>query len=76
MAKIFDGIENIVIYLDDVLIFGQNEVEHDETLKLVLNRIRSHNLSLNIGKCEFSTNKVSFLGHIIENGESNPIKIG
>jgi len=34
--KVFGGIENVFIYLDDILIFGNTEAQHDCALKQVL----------------------------------------
>lgn len=72
MSKVFEGIENVLIYLDDVLVFGRTKEDHDDTLRRVLQTVREHNLSLNIKKCSFSTTVADFLGHLIENGEVRP----
>ena len=72
MADIFKGIRNIVVYLDDVLIFGKDKDEHDKTLESVLQCVKDHNLSLNMRKCEFEKRSTVFLGHLIEDGAVRP----
>ena len=37
---IFEGIENIKIYIDDLIVYGDTKEKHDETLKKVLDRAR------------------------------------
>ncbi|GAN11862.1 hypothetical protein MAM1_1148d11480, partial [Mucor ambiguus] len=55
----------LVVYLDDVLIFSQSQSQHEEHVRLVLQKLQDANLSLKLEKCEFSVSTVSFLGFII-----------
>ena len=72
MREIFGDLQGVSIYLDDLLIHAKDKKQHDEILKAVLGRIRAHNLSLNLKKCSFYQESVSFLGHRISNGEISP----
>ena len=54
-----------VIYLDDILIYSADLAQHEADMKAVLERLRQHRLYTKLQKCEFSTNKVEFLGFII-----------
>jgi hypothetical protein len=58
----------VVVFIDDILIFSKNEEEHDEHLRLVLQKLRANQLYAKISKCEFWLKEVSFLGHIISEG--------
>jgi hypothetical protein len=55
----------VVVFIDDILIYSQNEEEHEEHLKMVLQRLWEHQLYAKLSKCEFWISKVLFLGHII-----------
>src|SRR5688500_17733761 len=55
----------VVVFIDGILIYSQNEEEHEEHLKMVLQRLREHQLYAKLSKCEFWINEVMFLGHII-----------
>jgi hypothetical protein len=55
----------VVVFIDDILIFSQSEEEHVNHLKMVLQRLREHQLYAKLSKCEFWINEVLFLGHII-----------
>jgi hypothetical protein len=56
------------VFIDDILIYSKNEEEHEEHLRLVLQKLREHELYANFSKCEFWLKEVDFLGHIITNG--------
>jgi hypothetical protein len=55
----------VVVFIDDILIYSQNEEEHEEHLKMVLHRLREHQLYAKLSKCEFWISEVLILGHII-----------
>ena len=58
----------MVVFIADILIYSKNEEEHEEHLRLVLQKLREHQLYTKLSKCEFWLRKVSFLGHVISNG--------
>jgi hypothetical protein len=58
----------MVVFIDDILILSKNEEEHDEHLRLVLQKLRENQLYTKLNKCEFWLKEVSFLGHIIFEG--------
>nr|XP_043068709.1 uncharacterized protein K02A2.6-like [Drosophila bipectinata] len=68
---------NVMNYIDDVIIFGASEEEHDKTVKEVCNTFKESGVLLNDQKCIWKTNKLKFLGHIIsdEGIEVDPDKI-
>jgi hypothetical protein len=55
----------VMVFIDDILIYSQSEEEHVDHLKMVLQRLREHQLYAKLSKCEFWINEVVFLGHII-----------
>jgi hypothetical protein len=55
----------MVVFIDDILIYSENEEEHAEHLKIVLSRLREHQLYAKFSKCEFWLKKVPFLGHVL-----------
>jgi hypothetical protein len=52
-------------YLDDILIFSDNESEHEKHVKQVVDRLRSAGLQADIKKCEFGVKRTKYLGFII-----------
>jgi hypothetical protein len=57
----------VMVFIDDILIYSMNEEEHEEHFRLVLQKLREHELYAKFSKCEFWLKEVSFLGHIITN---------
>ncbi|WVZ90038.1 LOW QUALITY PROTEIN: hypothetical protein U9M48_036371 [Paspalum notatum var. saurae] len=59
----------VVVFIDDILIYSKTEAEHEEHLRLVLQRLREHKLYAKFSKCEFWIDEVRFLGHVVSKGE-------
>ena len=55
----------IVVFIDDILIYSKTKKEHVEHLRIVLTRLRDHQLYAKFSKCEFWLDKVHFLGHVL-----------
>jgi hypothetical protein len=55
----------VVVFIDDILIYSQNEQKHEEHLRKVLQRLQDCHLYAKLSKCEFWISEVLFLGHII-----------
>jgi hypothetical protein len=43
----------VVVFIDDILIYSQSEEEHADHLRMVLQRLREHQLYAKLSKCEF-----------------------
>jgi hypothetical protein len=58
----------VVVFIDDILIYFKSESDHEEHLRLVLQKLRDNQFYAKFSKCEFWIDEVPFLGHIISNG--------
>lgn len=67
----------VLVYLDDLIIFGKSLEEHEERLLKVLDRLREVNLKISLDKCRFCQTKVKYVGHIVsdEGVEVDPAKV-
>lgn len=63
IEQILADCNNVVNYIDDILIFGATEQEHDASLQKVLKTLQSRGVLLNDSKCVFKVPEVEFLGH-------------
>ena len=72
MSQILSGQEGTLCHIDDVLIYGSTQQEHDERLHSALAQIQSADLTLNAKKCEFNKSEIKFLGHIISKDGISP----
>ena len=64
MSKILIDTEGVVCHMDDVLIHGNTRQQHDDRVRVVLQKLKAAGLTLN-EKCEFGKTTMTFLGHII-----------
>ena len=55
----------VVVFVDDILIYSQSKVEHEDHLRIVLQLLRDHQLYAKFSKCEFWLIEVGFLGHVV-----------
>lgn len=64
-------------YMDDILIYSENLIDHQKHVRAVLQRLRDHGLQVDVSKCSFETTSVTYLGLIIStNGISmDPKKV-
>ena len=64
------GLEGVICYLDDILVVTKGRVEdHNVLVERVMNRLDEEGWALKLSKCEFSVNKLVWLGYKIdENG--------
>jgi hypothetical protein len=79
MNKVFMEYLNrfVVIFIDDIMIYSKNDSDHEEHLRLVLQKLRDNQLYAKFSKCEFWLDEVPFLGHIISKGgiSVDPVKV-
>jgi hypothetical protein len=55
----------VVVFIDDILVFSKNKEEHEEHLRLLLEKLREHKLYAKFRKCEFWLMELAFLGHVL-----------
>ena len=67
MNNVLTGLQGIrcLVYLDDIVIFGETLEEHNSKLRDVFDRLRQHTLKLQPDKCEFLREELTYLGHIV-----------
>lgn len=53
------------VYIDDVLIFSDNEEEHMQHISLVFNALHKANMKISDEKSHFFKQSIEFLGHVI-----------
>jgi transposase InsO family protein len=64
MDHLFSG-QPCEIIVDDILVWGTTEKEHDIRLLKVLDRAREINLKLKLKKFQFKVKEISYVGHLL-----------
>ena len=72
MSEVLQGLDGVVCLIDDILIYGKTQAEHDKRLTAVLLKIAEAGITLNEEKCEFSQSQVKFLGQIVDSNGIHP----
>ena len=67
MEKVLEGLQwqSALVYLDDILVYGNTFQEELERLVEVLTRLRRANLKLSPKKCTLFQHEVQYLGHLV-----------
>ncbi|XP_061127111.1 uncharacterized protein LOC133147011 [Syngnathus typhle] len=67
----------VIVYLDDLIVFGKTLEEHEQRLLKVINRLEEAGLKLSLDKCQFCRPQVNYVGHIVsEHGiATDPAKV-
>ena len=52
-------------YLDDIIIFSKNEVEHLKHIEIIFQKLKAAGLKLKESKCDFFKREIHYLGHLI-----------
>ena len=66
MIQVLKGLPGVKCLVDDILVVGRNQAEHDERLRAVLDRLVQEGITLNLEKCLFSVSRLEYLGQIID----------
>ena len=66
ISCLLDGLKGVLWHMDDALIHGLTQQEHDQRLTATLQQLESVGVTLNMSKCKFGVDHVKFLGHIID----------
>lgn len=64
MDSIF-RLPNVFVYMDDLLVFSQDEVQHEQHLNKVFELLQQNGLTVNKDKCKFFKEEISFLSYQI-----------
>jgi len=72
MEQILAGIDGVLIYLDDILVFAATQEEHDRRLDLVRSALDKYGVTLNDKKCLVSVSELTFLGHEVSSSGIRP----
>ena len=65
MNKVLNGLKFAMMYLDDIIIFSENELQHLEHLETIFSRLKEAGLKMKLSKCNFFKSEIHYLGHLI-----------
>ena len=67
MDVVLTGLRGIsfFVYMDDIVLYAKNLEDHKVKFNELCSRLRKANLRVQVNKCEFLRQEVTYLGHII-----------
>ena len=73
MNKVLKGLKFAMMYLDDIIIFSQDELQHLEHLEIVFSCLWEAGLKMKHSKCDFFKSEIHYLGHLISPEGISPL---
>ena len=71
--KIIGGLEGCQRYIDNVIVYGDSWDQHFCRVRNLLERLRMASLTVNLVKSEFGHAYVTYLGHVVGQGQVRPV---
>ena len=67
--SVTSGIDGCDAYIDDAIIYSDTWEEHLSTIRQFYDRLSDAKLTINLSKSEFACATVTFLGHVVGQGQ-------
>ena len=74
METVLQGLEGVFIYLDDLLVWGEDHQQHRERVEALLQRLHKNNLAIAKAKCRFAKTSLTFLGFVVDKDGVKPME--
>lgn len=65
IENILQGIPGVAVFLDDIRIAGKDMEQHLNRLELVLKKLSEHNIRINLDKCAFLKDQITYCGYVM-----------
>eukprot|EP00794_Sanderia_malayensis_P019767 gene19767-biopygen16415 len=72
LTQVLQGLKGVINIADDILVFAPTKEEHNKALHACLQRLREHNLKLNLSKSKFQKRNLEFFGFIFSDKGKQP----
>ena len=72
MVEEFRDLEGVDVIVDDLIVWGVDDDDHDRHLETLLERVEKSGLKLNREKCKFGLDSVSYVGHVLSQDGLKP----
>ena len=72
MSEMVQDLDGVLCLMDDVLVYGRTECEHDDRLNKVLQTMQRAGMTLNKDKCQFLQDNIMFLRQLNDKNGIRP----
>ncbi len=63
---IISGVDGVVAYQNDVIVFATGQMTHNQRLSAPLDRFIEYNVRINDERCKFGVNRINCLGFVLD----------
>ena len=74
MEMLLQGLDGVIVYLDDILVASCTLDEHLNRLAEVLQCLENSGMRLNKQKCFFLRSSIEYLGHVVDKEGIHPME--
>ena len=71
--KVISGLDGVAAYIDDVIIYCDTWEDHLRLIRTFFDRLSEFQLTVNLNISEFCHGTLTFLGHVVGQGQVKPI---
>ncbi|XP_033725232.1 uncharacterized protein K02A2.6-like [Pecten maximus] len=75
VQQVLQGCEGVQNIMDDVIVHGSSQDEHDQRLREAVRVLSESGMTLNSDKCEFNMSKLVFMGHVLSEKGIGPSEV-
>ena len=72
--SLISNLDGCKAYIDDAIIFSEEWKQHLQTIRTFFDRLSEAKLTVNLAKSEFCHTNLTFLGHIVGQGQVKPVE--
>lgn len=66
MTEMLSDVKGVIVFIDDIVVFGSSRDEHDMRLTETLSVLKKNNATLNKEKCKFGLTEIEILGFKVD----------
>ena len=70
--KVISGLNGVAAYIGDVIIYSDTWEAHLRLIRTFFDRLSEFQLTVNLNKSEFCHGTLTFLGHVVGQGQVKP----
>ena len=74
LVNVIRGLDGCDAYIDDVIIYSDSWSDHLQRIRKFFDRLSKAKLTVNLAKTEFCHATVTFLGHLVGQGQVKPLE--
>lgn len=66
MESMLEGLDGVIVFIDDIGVIGKTKEEHDRNLHALLTRLKQNHATLNMDKCRMNMTEMEILGFKVD----------